>query len=92
MDVLKILMDGINACMGWFWDLMTKSDTWAFYLTSFIIVCLGSLLIPFIGYRVRVGSSDTARRFSERETFREVRTQSGETWYQSMGKTYTRRR
>lgn len=58
--IMTFLRDGITFCMDIFSTFTTSTNTWTVILVCFIIVCIGSLISPFI-YSIGSGFSDKAR-------------------------------
>lgn len=61
-SVVKLLSDGINNCVSWFFTVMDSiPGAWRLIFAFICAGFLSSLILPFIGYRVRVGESDKVR-------------------------------
>lgn len=63
-SVVKMLSDGINNCVSWFFtvlDSIQGDKAWNLIFAFIVAGFLTSLILPFIGYRVRAGESDKAR-------------------------------
>lgn len=56
-DIMLFLRDGVTLCMDIFSTITVATDTWKVILTCFIIVCIGSLVSPFI-FHIGSGFSD----------------------------------
>lgn len=64
-DVFNMLMQGINACFGWFSDLFTGE--WSLLVYGIIFFFLFSRLIinPLFGSRSRGSGSDSVKEIDE---------------------------
>lgn len=61
-SVVKILSDGIRSCVTFFFAVIDSiQGSWSFIMGFIIAGFLTSLILPFIGYRVRVGESDKVK-------------------------------
>lgn len=67
--IVYLIQIAISNCSIWFNNIF-DSIPGSFKLVFAFIVAgfLTSLILPFIGYRVRAGSSDTAKRFRKDES------------------------